>query len=90
VALVRAYIFQTWVTNGSCLAIAAGSPGRSGVGTRSGLPDNIREGKGSCGDIVVVGGDCKSSEKRSENRGDLGPLAADMVVVIDDSPGVED
>lgn len=70
--------------------MAAGSPGRSGVGTRSGLPVNLREGKGSCGDIVVVGGECKSSEKRSENIGDLGALAEDMVVVIDDNPGVED
>ena len=89
-ALVRANIFQTWVTRGSCFAIAAGSSGSSGVDTRSGLPDNFREGKASCGDIVVVGGDRKSSEKRSEKIGDLGPLAVEAVVVIDDSPGVED
>lgn len=57
----------------------------SGVRTRSGLPENLREGKGSCGDIVVVGGDCKSSEKRSENMGDLGPLAVDVVVVMEDN-----
>ena len=58
--------------------------------TRSGLPDNFREGKGSCGDIVVVGGDRKSSEKRSEKMGDFGPLAVETVVVIDGKPGVED
>jgi len=39
---------------------------------------------------VVVGGDRKSSEKRSEKIGDLGPLTVDVVVVIDDKPGVED
>lgn len=39
---------------------------------------------------MVVGGDCKSSEKRSENIGDLGPLAVDVVVVIDDNRGAED
>ena len=72
------------------MAIAAGSPGRSGVGTRSGLPENLREGKGSCCDIVVVGGDRKSSEKRSENIGDLGPLVVGVVVVIDDNTGAED
>ena len=57
---------------------------------RSGLPDNLREGKASCGDIVVVGGDCKSSEKRSENKGDFGPLLVDVVVVMDGNPGAED
>lgn len=62
----------------------------SGVRTRSGLPDNLREGKASCGDIVVVGGDCRSSEKRSEKMGDLGPLVVDVVVVTDGNPGVED
>jgi hypothetical protein len=61
----------------------------SGVRTRSGLPENLREGKGSCGDMAVEG-DCKSSEKRSENIGDLGPLAVDVVVVMDDNPGAED
>jgi len=70
--------------------MVAGSPGRSGVVTRSGLPDNFREGKASCGDIVVVGGDRKSSKKRSENIGDLGPLIVEAVVVMDDKPGVED
>lgn len=55
---------------------------------RSGLPDSLREGKGSCGDIVVVGGDRISSEKISENIGDLGPLAVDVVVVMDDNLGV--
>jgi hypothetical protein len=69
--------------------MAAGSPWISGVETRSGLPENLREGKGSCGEIVVVGGDRKSSEKRSENIGDLGPLAVDVVVLMDDRPGVD-
>lgn len=69
--------------------MAAGSSGRSGVCTRSGLPDSFREGKASCGDIVVVGGDRKSSENRSEKIGDLGPLATEVVVVIDGNPGVE-
>lgn len=72
------------------MAITAGSSGRSGVNTRSGLPDNLREGKASCGDIVVVGGDCKSSEKRSEKMGDFGPLAVEVVVMIDGSPGADD
>lgn len=70
--------------------MAAGSSGRSGVETRSGLPDNLREGKASCGDIVVVGGDRKSSEKRSEKIGDLGPLAVEVVVVIGGKPEVEE
>lgn len=70
--------------------MSAGSSGRSGVDTRSGLPDNFREGKASCGDIVVVGGDRRSSEKRSEKIGDIGPLAVEVVVVIDGNPEVED
>ena len=70
--------------------MAAGSSGRSGVDTRSGLPDNFREGKASCGDIAVVGGDLKSSEKRSEKIGDLGPLVVEVVVVIEGNRGVED
>lgn len=72
------------------MAITTGSSGRSGVDTRSGLPENFREGKASCGDIVVVGGDRKSSEKRSEKIGDFGPLTAEVVVVIDGNPGPED
>jgi len=60
------------------------------VDTRSGLPDSLREGKGSCGDIAVVGGDRKSSEKRSEKMGDLGALDVEVVVMIDGNRGVED
>ena len=69
--------------------MAAGSPVRSGVDTRSGLPESFREGKASCGDIAVVVGDRGSSETRSEKIGDLGPLAVEVVVVIDGSLGVE-
>ena len=54
------------------------------------MPDNFREGKASCGDIVVVGGDRKSSEKRSEKIGDICPLAVETVVVMDGNPGVDD
>lgn len=39
---------------------------------------------------MVVGGDRKSSEKRSEKIGDLGPLVVEVVVVIDGNTGAED
>jgi len=58
-------------------------------GVKLGLPNGFREGKATCSDIGVVGGDREASGKILEKIGNLGPLAIEVVVVTEGDPGIE-